>query len=61
MAAVKTQRGGPSKAPVFAETKCAACSGDLNTLKEAWRVKVITFVANKRSSRFAWYHRSCVK
>ena len=61
MAAVKTQRGGPSKAPVFAATKCAACNGDLNTLKEAWRVKAITFVGNKRSSRFAWYHRSCVK
>jgi hypothetical protein len=33
----------------------------LNTLKESWRVKVITFVANKRHTRFAWYHRSCVK
>lgn len=61
MAAVKTQRGGPRKEPVFAATKCAACSGDLNTLKEAWRVKVITFVANKRHTRFAWYHRGCVK
>ena len=61
MAAVKAQRGGPRKEPVFAATKCAACSGDLNTLKEAWRVKVITFVANKRSTRFAWYHRNCVK
>jgi hypothetical protein len=61
MAAVKAQRGGPSKAPVFAATSCGACSGDLNTLKESWRVKVITFVANKRNTRFAWYHRSCVK
>jgi len=58
---VKAKRGGPRKEPVFAATKCAACSGDLNTLKEAWRVKVITFVASKRSSRFAWYHRACVK
>jgi hypothetical protein len=46
---------------VFAATSCGACSGDLNTLKESWRVKVITFVANKRHTRFAWYHRSCVK
>ena len=61
MAAVKAQRGKPRKEPVFAATKCAACSGDLNTLKEAWRVKVITFVANKRNTRFAWYHRNCVK
>ena len=61
MAAVKAQRGGPRKESVFAATKCAACSGDLNTLKEAWRVKVITFVANKRNTRFAWYHRNCVK
>lgn len=61
MAAVKTQRGGPRKEPVFAATSCAACSGNLNTLKEAWRVKVITFVANKRNTRFAWYHRNCVK
>ena len=61
MAAVKAQRGGPRKEPVFAATKCAACFGDLNTLKEAWRVKVITFNANKRNTRFAWYHRNCVK
>jgi hypothetical protein len=61
MAAVKTQRGGPRKEPVFAATSCGACSGALNTLKESWRVKVITFVANKRNTRFAWYHRSCVK
>ncbi len=61
MAAVKTQRGGPRKEPVFAATNCGACNGDLNTLKESWRVKVITFVANKRNTRFAWYHRSCVK
>ena len=61
VAAVKTQRGGPSKAPVFAATTCGACDGVLNTLKESWRVKVITFNANKRQTRFAWYHRSCVK
>lgn len=61
MAAVKTQRGGPRKEPVFAVTSCGACSGVLNTLKESWRVKVITFNANKRQTRFAWYHRSCVK
>jgi hypothetical protein len=61
MAAVKAQRGGPRKEPVFAAANCGACSGDLNTLKESWRVKVITFVANKRNTRFAWYHRACVK
>ncbi len=61
MAAVKTKRGGQSKQPVFAATQCAACRGDLNTLRDAWRVKSITFVGSKRSSRFAWYHRSCVK
>jgi hypothetical protein len=61
MAAVKTQRGGPRKEPVFAATTCGACNGALNTLNESWRVKVITFVANKRNTRFAWYHRACVK
>lgn len=61
MAAVKTQRGGPRKETRFAMTKCGACSGDLNTLKESWRVRVITFVGTKRSSRFSWYHRGCVK
>ena len=61
MAAVKTQRGGPRKEPVFAATKCAACEGNLNTLKESWRVKVITFVERTRQTRFAWYHRNCVK
>ena len=61
MAAVKTQRGGPRKEPVFAATKCAACDGALNTLKEAWRVKSIFWVEQKRRSRFAWFHRGCVK
>ncbi len=61
MAAVKAQRGGPRKEPVFRLTSCGGCEGVLNTLKESWRVKVITFVANKRHTRFAWYHRSCVK
>lgn len=61
MAAVKTQRGGPRKEPVFYATKCGACQGDLNTLKESWRVKVITFVSNKRRCSFSWYHRGCVK
>lgn len=61
MAAVKTQRGGPRKEPVFAATKCAGCEGDLNTLKESWRVKVVTFVERKRQTRFAWFHRNCVK
>ena len=61
MAAVKAQRGGPRKEPVFAATKCASCSGVLDTLKQAWRVKSIYFVANKRNTRFAWYHRACVK
>ena len=61
MAAVKAQRGGPRKEPVFRLTACGSCEGVLNTLKESWRVKVITFVANKRHTRFAWYHRSCVK
>jgi hypothetical protein len=46
---------------VFRLTSCGSCEGVLNTLKESWRVKVITFVANKRHTRFAWYHRSCVK
>ena len=61
MAAVKTQRGGPRKEPVFAATKCAACDGALNTLKEAWRVKSIFWVDQKRRSRFAWFHRGCMK
>lgn len=61
MAAVKTQRGGPRKEPVFAATQCAGCEGDLNTLKESWRVKVVTFVERKRQTRFAWFHRGCVK
>ena len=61
MAAVKTQRGGPRKEPVFAATKCEACNGALNTLKEAWRVKCIFWVDEKRRSRFNWFHRSCVK
>ncbi len=61
MAAVKTQRGGPRKETVFAQTACAACNGVLNTLKESWRVKAITYIGTKRSSRFAWYHRACVK
>lgn len=61
MAAIKTKRGGPSKAPVFKPTSCGACSNALNTLKESWRVKVITFVGSKRQTRLAWYHRGCVK
>ena len=61
MAAVKTRRNGPRKEPVFKPTFCAGCSSALNTLKESWRVKVITFTDSKRQSRFAWYHRSCVK
>jgi hypothetical protein len=61
VAAVKAQRGGPRKEPVFTVTSCAGCEGVLNTLKESWRVKVITFNANKRNTRFAWFHRSCVK
>lgn len=61
MAAVKTQRGGPRKEPVFKPTLCGSCSSALNTLKESWRVKVITFNGAKRQTRFAWYHRGCVK
>lgn len=61
MAAVKTKRGGPRKEPVFTVTACGACAGVLNTLKESWRVKVITFNATRRQVRFAWYHRGCVK
>jgi hypothetical protein len=61
VAAVKTQRGGPRKEPVFAATKCAGCNGDLNALKDAWRVKSIFWVNEKRRSRFNWFHRACVK
>ena len=61
MAAVKAQRGGPRKDPVFAATVCAACNGVLNTLKQAWRVKSIYFVGTKRHSGYAWHHRTCVK
>jgi hypothetical protein len=61
VAAVKTQRGGPRKEPVFAATKCAGCNGDLNALKDAWRVKSIFWVDEKRRSRFNWFHRACVK
>jgi hypothetical protein len=61
VAAVKTQRGGPRKEPVFSATKCAGCNGDLNALKDAWRVKSIFWVNEKRRSRFNWFHRACVK
>jgi hypothetical protein len=61
MAAVKTQRGGPRKEPVFKPTICAACNGVLDTLKQAWRVKSIYFNGTKRQTKFAWHHRSCVK
>ena len=61
VAAVKTQRGGPRKEPVFAATRCAGCNGDLNALKDAWRVKSIFWVNEKRRSRFNWFHRACVK
>lgn len=61
MAAIKTQRGGPRKDPEFKPTTCAGCEGALTALKDAWRVKSIFWVAEKRRSRFAWFHRACVK
>jgi hypothetical protein len=61
MAAIKSQRGGPRKEPVFKPTPCAACNGVLDTLKQAWRVKSIYFVGVKRRSSYGWYHRTCVK
>jgi hypothetical protein len=61
VAAVKAQRGGPRKEPVFKATVCVACNGALNTLKESWRVKSIYFVGTKRHSSYGWHHRTCVK
>jgi hypothetical protein len=61
MAAVKAQRGGPRKEPVFKPSLCASCSGALDTLKQAWRVKSIYFVGTKRHSSYDWHHRTCVK
>ena len=56
MAAVKAQRGGPRKEPVFAATVCASCNGALDTLKQS-----IYFVGTKRHSTYGWHHRTCVK
>lgn len=61
MAAIKSPRGGPRKEPVFSVTKCAACDGVLDTLKQAWRVKSIFFIDRKRYTTYNWHHRTCVK
>ncbi len=42
MAAVKAQRGGPRKEPVFKPSLCSSCGGALDTLKQAWRVKSLS-------------------
>lgn len=61
MAAVKTQRGGPRKEPVFKATACDSCGGNLDALRDAWRVKSIAYTGNRRQTRWCWYHRGCVK
>jgi len=61
MPAVANKKRGLKVDTKFAVTQCASCSGILSTLKESWRVKVVTFVGSKRRSTFAWYHRECVK
>lgn len=61
MAAVKTQRGGPRREPVFRETRCDSCAGALTALRDAWRVRTIAYVGAKRQTRWCWYHRGCSK
>lgn len=61
MAAVKTQRGGPRKEPVFTPTACGSCAGALSVHKDSWRVKSIHFIGTKRQTKWGWHHRGCVK
>lgn len=60
MAGVKAKKGGgPRKEPRFIVSPCAGCSSPISALKDAYRVRWISFDAGKRRSGMTWQHRAC--
>lgn len=61
MAAVKTnkKKSGVRKEPVWTLRPCDACGKPVDALKNAWRVKRITFTPARRQA-WCWYHRACL-
>ena len=60
MAGVKAKKNvGPRKEPRFIASPCSRCSDFIPALKDAYRVRWITFSGAKRSSAMVWQHRAC--
>lgn len=60
MAGVKAiKNAGQRKEPRFIVSPCSRCSDFIPALKDAYRVRWITFVGAKRSSAMVWQHRTC--
>jgi hypothetical protein len=60
MAAVKAQKvdGGKKMATRWLGANCHSCGSSISELKQAWRVKWITFEPTRRSA-MVWEHRTC--
>jgi hypothetical protein len=61
MAGVKAKKNaGPRKEPRFIVSPCGGCSSPISALRDAYRVKWISFDSGKRRSGMTWRHRTCV-
>lgn len=61
MAGVKTKkdRGGQSLTPRWKGGVCFTCAQPISGLKDAWRVRHITFAPTRRTI-MVWEHRACL-
>jgi hypothetical protein len=61
MAGVKAKKdnGGQKLATRWKGGACFTCAQPINGLKDAWRVRHITFNPTRRT-RMVWEHRACL-